>query len=64
LHNRSKWVLGFTSNIKNLTRSKNDQHIKIYLPFEVNPITHFAVISLFSSNFQNFNTFRPLFQKL
>ncbi|CAB9542193.1 hypothetical protein BROOK1789C_63 [Bathymodiolus brooksi thiotrophic gill symbiont] len=42
------------------------RHIKIYPPcnFEVNPITHFGVISLFSSNFQNFNTFRPLFQKL
>jgi hypothetical protein len=24
----------------------------------------FGVISLFSSNFQHFNTFRPLFQKL
>jgi hypothetical protein len=38
------------------------RHIKIYLPcnFEVNPITHFGVISLFSSHFQNFNTFRPL----
>ena len=34
------------------------------LQFEVNPITHFGVISLFSSNFQNFNTFRHLFQKL
>jgi hypothetical protein len=32
--------------------------------FEVNPITHFGVISLFSSNFSKFNTFRPLFQKL
>jgi uncharacterized protein (UPF0332 family) len=32
--------------------------------FEVNPVTHFGVISLFSSNFQHFNTFRPLFQKL
>jgi hypothetical protein len=32
--------------------------------FEVNPITHYGVISLFSSNFQNFNTFRPLFKKL
>jgi hypothetical protein len=44
---------------KNLTWDKNDQHIKIYLPcnFEVNPITHFGVISRFSSNFQNFNTF-------
>jgi hypothetical protein len=35
-----------------------------HLNFEVNPITHFGDISLFSSNFQNFNTFRPLFQKL
>jgi hypothetical protein len=36
------------------------RHIKIYPPcnFEVNPITHFWVISLFPSNFQNFNTFR------
>ena len=42
------------------------RHIKIYPPcnFEVNSITHFGAISLFSSNFQNFNTFRPLFQKL
>jgi hypothetical protein len=40
---------------------KNVQHVKIYLPcnFEVNPITHFGVVSLFSSNFQHFNTFRP-----
>jgi hypothetical protein len=62
LGNNSKTV----NNIKNLTWSKTDQHIKIYLPcnFEVNPITHFGVISLFSSNCQNFNTFRPLFQKL
>jgi hypothetical protein len=60
--NNSKTV----NNIKNLPWCKNDQHIKIYLPcnFEVNPITHFGVISLFSSNFQNYNTFRPLFQKL
>jgi hypothetical protein len=45
LGNNSKTV----NNIKNLTRSKNDQHIKIYLPcnFEVNPIAHFGVISLF-----------------
>jgi hypothetical protein len=29
------------------------------------PITaYFGVIALFSSNFQTFNTFRPLFQKL
>jgi hypothetical protein len=27
-------------------------------------MTHFGVIALFSSNFQNFNTFHPLFQKL
>jgi hypothetical protein len=62
LGNNSKTV----NNIKNLTWSKNDQHIKIYLPcnFEVNPITHFGVISLFSSNFLNFNTFRLIFQKL
>jgi hypothetical protein len=39
---------------------------KIYLPcnLEVNSITYFGVITLFSSNFQHFNTFRPLFQKL
>ena len=46
------------------------QHVKIYIPYncEVNPITHFGVISLFSSNFQNFNTFRlelfPFFQQI
>ena len=45
---------------------KHVHHVKIYLPCnsEVNPITHFGVIVLFSSHFQNFNTFRPLFQKL
>ena len=45
---------------------KHVQHVKTYLPcnFEVNPITHFGVIVLFSSTFQNFYTFRPLFQKL
>jgi hypothetical protein len=44
LGNNSKTV----NNIKNLTWGKNDQHIKIYPPcnFEVNPITHFGVISL------------------
>jgi hypothetical protein len=31
---------------------------------EVNLITHFEVIALFSSNFKNVNTFHPLFQKL
>ena len=42
------------------------QYCKIYIPcnFEVNPITHLGVIALFSSNFQNVNTFHPLFQKL
>ena len=46
-------------NIKNLTWGKNDQHRKISLlwNFEVNLITHLGVIALFSSNFQNFNTF-------
>jgi hypothetical protein len=29
-----------------------------------NLITYLGVIALFSSNFQNFNTFRFLFQKL
>ena len=39
---------------------KHVHHVKICLPcnFEVNPVTHFGVISLFSSNFP------PLFQKL
>jgi hypothetical protein len=43
---------------------KFDEKREIPCNFEVNPITHFGVISLFSSNFQHFNTFRPLFQKL
>jgi hypothetical protein len=45
---------------------KHVQHVKIYLPcnIEVNLITHFGVIALFSSNFQNVNIFRLLFQKL
>jgi hypothetical protein len=45
--NNSKTV----NNIKNLTLSKKDQHIKTYLPcnFEVNLITHLGVIALFSS---------------
>jgi hypothetical protein len=48
LGNNSKTV----NNIKNLTWDKNDQHIKIYLPwnFEVNLITHLGVIALYSSN--------------
>jgi hypothetical protein len=43
-----------------------NKYVKIYLPcnFEVNSITYFGVITLFSSNFQHFNTFCPLFQKL
>ena len=45
---------------------KNVHHVENYLPcnFEVNPITHVGVIALFSSNFQDFNTFHPLFPKL
>ena len=45
---------------------KHVQHVKIYLPcnFKANLNTQFGVIALFSSNFQNFNTFHPLFQKL
>ena len=37
----------------------NVQHVKIYLHcnFEVNLTTHLGVISLFSSNLQNFSTF-------
>ena len=46
--------------------SKHVQHVNIYLAcnFKVNLITHLEVIVLFSSNFQNVNTFYPLFQKL
>ena len=46
--------------------SKDVQHVNIYLAcnFKVNLITHLEVIVLFSSNFQNVNTFYPLFQKL
>ena len=35
---------------------KNLQHVKIFLPcnFEVNPITHFGVIALFSSKCSQF----------
>ena len=62
LGNNSKTI----NNIKNLTRSKNDQHSKIDLPcnFEVNLNTHLGVIALFSSNLKNVNTFRLIFQKL
>ena len=45
---------------------KHVHNVKIYLPcsFQVNPITHFGVITLFSSNFLIFNSVRPLFQNL
>jgi hypothetical protein len=41
------------NNIKNLTRGKNDQHSKIYLPcnFEVNLITQLGVIAPFFIKF-------------
>ena len=47
-------------------KSKHVQHVKIYLAcsFKVNLITHLEVIALFSSNFENVNTFHSLFQKL
>jgi hypothetical protein len=46
--NNSKTV----NNIKNLIWNKIDQHIKIYLPcnLEVNLITYLGVIALYSSN--------------
>ena len=47
--NNSKTV----NNIRNLEEN-----------FEENLITYLGVIALFSSNFQNFNTFRFLFKKL
>ena len=45
---------------------KDVQYVEIYLPcnFEVNLITRFGVIPLFSSNLQNFSAFQLLFQKL
>ena len=45
---------------------KHVPHDKIYQPcnFEENLITHLGVIALFSSNFQNFNTFHFLFKKV
>ena len=38
---------------------KKLQHVKIYIHcnFEVNPITHFGVVALFSSKCSKFNTF-------
>jgi hypothetical protein len=63
-----KWVTGFTSKLHGMQilTCWTCLQFKIYLPcnFEVNFITYFGVITLFSSNFQHFNTFRPLFQKL
>ena len=54
------------NNIRNLTWDENDQHSKIYLPwnFEVNMITYLGVIALFFIKFKNFNTFPLIFQKL
>ena len=46
---------------------KNVYNVEIYvptLPFLSKSLTHFGVIALFSSNFLNFNSFRPLFQNL
>jgi hypothetical protein len=44
----------------------NVQYVDIYIPcnLEVNLITHFGVVVLFSSTFLNFNTFCLVFQKL
>jgi hypothetical protein len=41
------------------------QHVTIYLHcnFEVNPITHFGVISLFSSKFRKFDEKRAITRK-
>jgi hypothetical protein len=57
-----KWVTGFTSKL----HGRQILTCWTCLPcnFEVNFITYFGVITLFSSNFQHFNTFHPLFQKL
>jgi hypothetical protein len=45
---------------------KNDQHSKIYLPcnLEVNPITHFGVISLFSSKIGLVLSEEKIFEKV
>ena len=61
LGNNSKTV----NNIKNLTRDKNDQHSKIYLPcsFEVNLITHLWVIALFFIKFFKFWYFSSYISK-
>jgi hypothetical protein len=74
---RWEYLYAMAADIKNMdsavtwpryqTQKSEGSRVPDYYPpynFEVNPITHFGVISLFSSNFQNFNNFRPLFQKL
>ena len=60
--NNSKTV----NNIRNLTWVKMISTGRSNYPeiFEENLITYLRVIALFSSNFQNFNIFRFLFQKL
>ena len=55
--NNSKTV----NNIRNLTGEKWSAQQDLTT---LNLITYLGVIALFSSNFQNFNTFRFLFQKL
>jgi hypothetical protein len=62
-------VIRFTSkdlDKLNISKLGTQINFKIYIPcnFEVNLSTQFGVIALFSSTFQNFNTFCPLFQKL
>ena len=51
--NYKRYMLSLTANMFSMWL------VKIYLHcnFEVNPSTHFGVISLFSSNVLNFNTF-------
>jgi hypothetical protein len=60
--NNSKTI----NNIRNLMVVKMISTAKSNYPeiLEKNLITYLGVIVLFSSNFQNFNTFRFLFQKL
>jgi hypothetical protein len=50
---RQKKIMGISQLSLNF---KNLQHVKIFLPynFEVNPITHFGVIGLFSSKYSQF----------
>jgi hypothetical protein len=65
------WVMGFTlintfrplfkklSEIDVKLKRKIVHHVEIYLPcnYKVNPIAHFGVVALFSSNFLSFNSF-------